>query len=175
MSIAFSLSVYLEFRDPQLLYLPGCRLAAYQSGCMGVPLPPCMAYGGGIVNANQQPAINLLQIDGAARYCDAVCEAVVINYGVFGTLRNCQPFWETCDTFSGLVRNNIKNMSIFSQGRFEDTHLCVMVKYCTSRQSLYGTPEAFGSLTVCIVQLGPARTPRTTRGVTSPVPGTGNW
>jgi len=46
---------------------------------MGVPLPPCMAYGGRTVNANQQPVINLVQIDGAAGYRDAVCEAVMIN------------------------------------------------------------------------------------------------
>jgi hypothetical protein len=57
---------------------------------MGFPLPPCVAYGSWIVDANQQPALCLVQIDGPTRYRESVCEAmmmvwVVFHFGLLGS------------------------------------------------------------------------------------------
>jgi hypothetical protein len=52
-SIPLSISAYLDITwFTQLLYLSLCS-PTNPSGCMGVPLPYCVAYGGRVVDANQ--------------------------------------------------------------------------------------------------------------------------
>ena len=79
-------------------------ITTYQSGRVGLSLPPFVAYGGRTSNAIQQSAHHPVEVDGPGRDRAAVCEPMIVSWLLGFLVRRAKAVRYIAVTGMGAVR-----------------------------------------------------------------------